>query len=375
MRYVHYTQKRADPIHAKTYQENHFARRRLIFTDEQVVFECNTCRRNESMLFAMSEEEDQCSDIFGMGPGRPRSTLSLHQHIEIYSQCILTYQSDILNALRGLFASFLRYSPPIRQFWGIPTINTAFFSMLEPDPDNPVPKSPSLGRVFAFGLAWAVTIGSTPIRRTGFPSWSWAGWTTSVAWLTGMPSKLDKSGSPKFCLINRHGTISPLTDELIDQVFAGSNDVSPYTYLLHVKAEILQVTFVDLFTVGTEIATFLKEKSRHPSWDDKRNRYAAMDDSSHLLFDMYWFIQLTHDIEKCDELYTALCTEVFKCIVLSSDHGIVVRDRGGVTERIGLLQLLASGCIGEDWLHSIPRPRGAHIRDFFPGSVGEIVLG
>lgn len=38
-----------------TYHEEHFSRRRLYFTNEQVLFECNTCKRCESMHFKMDK--------------------------------------------------------------------------------------------------------------------------------------------------------------------------------------------------------------------------------------------------------------------------------------------------------------------------------
>ena len=148
----------------------------------------------------------------------------------------------------------------------------------------------------------------------------------------------------EFALVNRNGSTSPLRNDIIDQVFMGSSDaVSPYTYFLNIKAEILQVAFVDLKTFENDPG--------HPILDERCKRYAARHAATSEDCDLYWFLQLTPTIEEDYSLYTALCTEVFKCIVLSSMHGIVVYERGGMMERIGRLELNPSHDVFGQRLH------------------------
>ena len=102
----------------------------------------------------MSGEEDHSSNIFGTNYGLPRSDLTLSQHIENYSLTTLTYQSDVLKALNGLFASFSRDHCPVRQLWGIPTVEAAFTSYLVRSiPDDPDIEQ-GFRRVFGFSLTW-----------------------------------------------------------------------------------------------------------------------------------------------------------------------------------------------------------------------------
>jgi hypothetical protein len=78
------------------------------------------------MHIAMSEEEDHSSNIFGIDMKQPRSTMKLVDHVREYSKRKLSYPSDALNALRGLFSSFAKGDHPTKQFWGIPIHTTGY---------------------------------------------------------------------------------------------------------------------------------------------------------------------------------------------------------------------------------------------------------
>ena len=58
------TQTSANVVLSKTYREGHFARRPMTFTDEQKLFQCNTCQTNETIHIAMGKAVDVSDDNF-----------------------------------------------------------------------------------------------------------------------------------------------------------------------------------------------------------------------------------------------------------------------------------------------------------------------
>ncbi|KAH7084222.1 heterokaryon incompatibility protein-domain-containing protein [Paraphoma chrysanthemicola] len=161
-----------------TYQEGLLARRRLIFTQSQVYFQC---------LKTLACEAIQTSFIVDKhgwtGKGRTGELLSqamqplpafshdrprVHTRINEYVQRTLTYESDMLNAFMGILRQAWSLEDPTYHFWGLP-----FF------PDSV--RSDSLDSCFLNALTWCPKILAGPEfaalqRRQSFPSWSWAGW-------------------------------------------------------------------------------------------------------------------------------------------------------------------------------------------------------
>lgn len=147
-----------------TYQEALLSRRRLVFTDHQVYLQCFVMHISESIdiPLAVLHKRRQGREwgawnkpgafpIEGVGSSAPE----IWQRIAEYSARKLSYESDILNGIHGVFHTFeLRY-PGFSHLWGIPVWDGE-------------------SRLFVNGLLWAATIPSK--RRTGFPSWSWTGW-------------------------------------------------------------------------------------------------------------------------------------------------------------------------------------------------------
>ena len=160
-----------------TYQEALFSRTLLIFTDQYVYFECgkaNWCetdlstvptkiRNNIILTDSRARESTQHSDIY--------------KHISEYSKRRLTYDSDALNGMLGIFRSFEEDSTfPVYHYQGVPVL-----------PVKGTFTSRSVSKItpyFANGLCWYSD--KPGVRRPQFPSWSWTGWTcwvnpTSVA--------------------------------------------------------------------------------------------------------------------------------------------------------------------------------------------------
>jgi hypothetical protein len=90
----------------------------------------------------------------------------------------LSYESDILNAISGVFKVFEKASSPVRQICGVPIFPIKCIQFMPGFPPSQRPRiSIPSSRSFLIGLSWAFKeTGSSITRRTGFPSWSWAGW-------------------------------------------------------------------------------------------------------------------------------------------------------------------------------------------------------
>lgn len=174
-----------------TFQEALLTRRRLVFTEEQVYFECaamNCCESFSGSTDALYNEWGSTSPQYqrpGMFErsgwqkfvgfrGRPGNTLNIFIRyltaVEDYTARELRFEHDSLNAFAGIMKKFERAREPITQLWGIPTTI----------------KRPELTkRCFVEALCWRHVHScwdslSQPIRRPDFPSWSWAGWAGKV---------------------------------------------------------------------------------------------------------------------------------------------------------------------------------------------------
>ncbi|KAH7393823.1 heterokaryon incompatibility protein-domain-containing protein [Phaeosphaeria sp. MPI-PUGE-AT-0046c] len=369
-----------------TYQEGHFARRRLTFTDEQVLYECNRCTRNETMNCAMGRQEDISSDIFGLNRSSPRTALTLHTHIQNYTETNLTYPSDALYAMQGLFASFSKKHTPEKQFWGIPisTVPTGHNeSTFPPSPWN----HPAI--VLMYGLAWSIRAGALAQRRPGFPSWSWAGWTAPIKWRPTAWPPISKSRIPaQISVLKTNGADQPLTEQLIDDVFMNNDNetAAPHTYRLLVKAEIIRIRF-DRLNVKDHKRTYMSHgnsidlstsPSSMTSAPRKRFTYAVVQRIEGAEAPYYWILQPTPSIDADSELRRAICEESFDCIVLDPMHGLVVRSVNGVAERLGRINLHSWQDLSNVWddgTYDSLRCTGPHLRDFLGGDEREILLG
>lgn len=81
-----------------TYQENVLSRRRLIFTEQEVFFECNNNSRTEATT---PTEIPPDVDIMISPPSGSIYT----KHVQKYARRSLSYQNDVYNAFTGIFNS------------------------------------------------------------------------------------------------------------------------------------------------------------------------------------------------------------------------------------------------------------------------------
>jgi hypothetical protein len=120
----------------RTYQEGICSRRRLVFTTEQVLFECNAADLHEAVARPFFDHDQL-----------PLERLAKHNDV-------------------------------VHEYW-----NTAMAPItFRPEDDIPRPDflHASVQAAFGFTLLWNVLLKQQPDQRGGFPSWSWAGWIAPV---------------------------------------------------------------------------------------------------------------------------------------------------------------------------------------------------
>ena len=153
-----------------TYQEGLFSRRRLIFSDQQLLFECNGMHCTETfdmpldIMHSSSTQKFEETVPFGSFPHKNpgASPWTIMSYISDYSRRDLTYQTDAVNAIHGVLTVFEHASVPIHQLVGVP-----FY-----------PIHRRSAACFAAGLCWQSR--GRQVSRLAFPSWSWAGWEGQV---------------------------------------------------------------------------------------------------------------------------------------------------------------------------------------------------
>jgi hypothetical protein len=166
-----------------TYQEGLLSRRRLVFTDTQVYFQCNAMHCLESIQAPLeplhTEDKAQMRRTVAMSRVFPRHAVGegpfmLSNLINEYLQRSLTFESDILDAFRGVLAAYeLKFFSSRRIFVGLPV------------PVGPA-TSPLTALVDGLSWDWKTRNGHPQVletleRRSGFPSWTWVGWKVPAA--------------------------------------------------------------------------------------------------------------------------------------------------------------------------------------------------
>lgn len=167
-----------------TFQEGYLSKRRLIFTEKEVLLLCNhelvkeTQTGSEADPYkvmdlshrrARSEESHATrirNSFYWMMPtarGRLNWKARLQEEIEEYSSRELSHESDSLNALLGI----LRYHESISFHWSSQRISHLWG----------IPLKLHLGQHVSFDVLWQRERSGT--RRKDFPSWSWLGWAGS----------------------------------------------------------------------------------------------------------------------------------------------------------------------------------------------------
>jgi len=156
-----------------TYQEGLLARRRLVFTERQAYFQCQAMHQIESVDTQLNKLHTRAffaksidfGVVFPSIQELQRGTESFEARVYEFVHRNFTYESDALDAFRGILATFEDLPKPIHHFFGLPLFSEHYF-------DNPADATPA--RVLAAGLSWQFN--TRMARRPEYPSWTWVGW-------------------------------------------------------------------------------------------------------------------------------------------------------------------------------------------------------
>ncbi|KAK5273874.1 hypothetical protein LTR99_000871 [Exophiala xenobiotica] len=175
------------------YQEAVLSRRRIVFTDHQLYFECNAMTCSEGLegdldtLHTKDKQESLQMMHGGIFAGRDRKSqrfgpmdlenLSLNENLVRYLSLItnfssreLTFEEDSLNAFKGIARHLAKSRYPLFHLWGLPF-----------PPPSHSPNASTDKAYLSLALLWAHSddqdLSSKQVsRRPTFPSWSWVGW-------------------------------------------------------------------------------------------------------------------------------------------------------------------------------------------------------
>ena len=201
-----------------TYQEAVLSTRRLVFTEEQISFECKCMSCCESVVdplilpinqsqenaeFRSQMRKDYFGSYTGLGQKADQEESAnvisqIRDHVKRFTARELSYESDSLHAFLGILNQYRNRSPPIHHFWGLP-VN--------------YPGIVQAPLAFVISLCWQHPLSlnrEPPRRREGSPSFSWAGWSGvallprwspwAVEMLTATDKKLQPSATRSFLL-------------------------------------------------------------------------------------------------------------------------------------------------------------------------------
>lgn len=195
---------------AWTLQEGLCSRRLIIFSENEVYFECGAMRCHEHTRLAEGKTGDWCEPLLGVG-GRSMiqdysDPLQNFWHtVQDYSRRHLTYSVDAMNAVRGILHRFgepvagLGSTSPrsLSTLFGIPLVQA-----LKQEGDS------YHTLMIRDGLCWKHTR-KTSRRREGFPSWTWAGWVGLINGPWTSPPETSLSDGASICIQLKDGERKP----------------------------------------------------------------------------------------------------------------------------------------------------------------------
>jgi hypothetical protein len=225
---------------AWTLQEGYFSKRRLYFTEEQVVYVCNVDARREEGGTSILK---QFFSTMGNSLPHQRGSSQLYRTniefamrlLEEYTHRSLSYQSDALNAITGAMNTFRLKDPPVYHIWGVP------FAKVPRSRNNPMETLK-----IQIALHWC-HLKPVP-RRPGFPSWSPFGWNG--------PATL---GSIEETVITSDCSISASVEdefeelELLASMQVDLEIIPTVSRHLLITALVTRLPLVDLEAAGTDI--------------------------------------------------------------------------------------------------------------------------
>jgi Heterokaryon incompatibility protein (HET) len=302
-----------------TYQEAMLSRRRILFTEAEVYFECcgMHCReavRTSLSLFHRKDMKNFMSWIRpgffagaggistgwskGLDAGGPFCERRQRQfvcHVENFSTRQLTHDSDSLLALLGILRTFESAVPPIYHIAGLPVVCGA---------------AGTATRSFISALGWRHKTQyhfRSPKRRSSFPSWSWIGWESTAMFLKDDSSfntfEIEvsvKDTGRNFLALETSGKINMSSQvrspEISNIILLSAWVVRPTMWLEWKGCAIRNISR------GSQNG-FIIEFCISLPYISKRN---------------YCWVQLSQGIEQINDVFEKLLDSRFSCIILGS---------------------------------------------------------
>ena len=109
-------------------------------------------------------------------PSMGKSSSDVLHRVSEYTRRTLTFDSDMLNDILGVFGIYEVLFPFFRHFWGVPIARLKRLVTMQQSDDNRYFRTHTEGVVT--GLCWNLRAPSK--RHPGFHNWSWAVWLGEV---------------------------------------------------------------------------------------------------------------------------------------------------------------------------------------------------
>ena len=228
-----------------TYQEATLSTRRLVFTEEQVCFECRCMSCCESVINPLILPVNQSQDNAGFrlqmrkryfescslldqksdqSEASQNGISQIRQHTRLFTARDLTYKTDSLSAFLGILNQYRNRSPSISYFWGLP-IN--------------YPGIIQAPLALIINLCWQHPSGlnkDPPRRREASPSFSWAGWSGVALLPQWSPWAVERLATT-----NISQQPSPILSFLLEQVTKGLAGRPLPSYYLRMDVNMISI--------------------------------------------------------------------------------------------------------------------------------------
>ncbi|CZR68832.1 uncharacterized protein PAC_18732 [Phialocephala subalpina] len=232
-----------------TFQEAYLSKRRIIFTDEQVYYECSGMYSYESLnvpLRKMHAEEGQILDkkyIYNLDGRNTDGKIVVfpggvgHEPLHIFDRIIdfsvksLTYTSDKLSGFLGIAKAFEKGPHRIRNLWGSPIL-----------PKPAEQSTPASYHVTEF-LSSMVWLYGEAERVPSFPSWSWVGWDGDLFFSSmGNFYGLDQAPATTVSIELVEGEILPW--DTFHEQYAKVNSLTNISQYIHISGWAVPITIL-----------------------------------------------------------------------------------------------------------------------------------
>jgi hypothetical protein len=373
---------------------------------EELIEDFANCERQDPIFERMADNESDS------GQHLPRSR-GFMRDLEAYSKRELTYDSDVLRAMEGVFGFYAQLEPSVEQHWGLPLrwvgchLSTEVHRTARSMHDDVVG---ALLWAMLWKPAWnEVQISKTGLaKRKGFPTWSWSGWKVEVTWSYLENTKhLEKSfTAPLFMETTTGGLVEPNKGFSRSLVSGQSYAALGLTYIMRITTRVFDVPYIECapyrptYTLEKNDSFPTRRKGQHWVTKDERpqesnwTHFVVQKNIGASERGLVWSLDLTHGgaTSSSDLAFDTdninLNPMTLRCIVISYDYGMIVQSSNGISKRVGLLRFegdffengrLRSNEYGyhdDDvswpWTDSV---QSRDLRDHFPSVVQTVRLG